>query len=87
MRELPVDGPHYGVRLGADEHRAQQVLALQRLEFPEQDGPAVFPAFNQAGARVVWPDLKLGVSLPLQLLPVGGQKLFPARVQVPCDVF
>src|SRR6266700_3848513 len=81
MRDLPVDGLHDGVRLGADRNISNQVFIAQRRERVEQMLPAAFPHFHQCGAcfrRI----LEFRVAIAVRLLSVSRQKIRPARTHV-----
>src|SRR6266700_2405690 len=81
MRDLPVDGLHDGVRLGANGNLSTQVVIAQRRERVENIFPSALPHFHQCGAcfrRI----LEFRVAIAVRLLSVSRQKIRPARAHV-----
>src|SRR5437899_3206504 len=86
MRDLPVDGLHDGVWLGANGNLSTQIFVAQRRERVENMFPSAFPRFHQCGAcfRCI---LEFRVAIAVRLLSVSRQKIRPARTHVSRQVF
>jgi hypothetical protein len=84
--DLPIDGLHDGVRLGANQHLAADVAFHERFEGVENIFPASAPHGHEfiAGLRSVF---ELGVAIAVRLFAVGGEKIAPARAHVADHMF
>ena len=86
VRQRTERGARHGVRLGADDDRARQILRRHAIERFQETAPAGFPARHQRRARVLRLELELAIAVAIRLLAVGGVEVRPARAQVAGDV-
>jgi hypothetical protein len=72
-----------GMLLSADRDVPQQVLFVETSQFLKQGCPASFPGGSEALSGIVRPDDELGIPISPGCVAIRGQKVRPARGQLP----
>jgi len=77
MRNLAIDGLHYGVGFAANGHGPLQIWLRERLECGKHMLPSLFPDCEHRFTRR-WGIFEFGVAIPVRFLTIAREKVGPA---------